>query len=59
LRAEIVVEGIVNYGNSMVLMSRLNDAAFSLRLLNKAGAHIAVGDKVAIAVDPQDLWPLV
>ncbi len=59
LRAEIVVEGIVNYGNSMVLMSRLNDAAFSLRLLNKAGAHVAVGDKVAIAIDPQDLWPLV
>jgi putative spermidine/putrescine transport system ATP-binding protein len=59
LSVEIVVEGIVNYGNSMVLMSRLRDAPFSLRLLNKAGAHIAVGDSITVAIDPDDLWPLI
>jgi putative spermidine/putrescine transport system ATP-binding protein len=59
LSAEITVEGIVNYGNSMVIMSSLNGVPFSLRLLGKAGAHVALGDRVAITIDPQDLWPLL
>ncbi|MBS7696699.1 MULTISPECIES: ABC transporter ATP-binding protein [unclassified Chelatococcus] len=58
LTAPMTVEGVVNYGNSVVLFGQMAGTPLSVRLSNKIGARVVVGDTLSLAIDPEDFWPL-
>lgn len=58
LATEMMIEGAVNYGNSVVYLGKVQDKSFSVRTVNRKGVDVAIGQTVRLQIDSGDLWPL-
>jgi len=57
-RSEIEVEGIVNYGSSVVILSTVQGRSFSIRALGRECQDIKVGQRIPVLLQSEEFWRL-